>query len=119
MTQLEQTIIERARGYLSLVCAFYDKGDSADEHDRDDFQSNHSGLTALLEFGHLADCGMSPEGQAELLAIEAEAAEAQPLQNGVYWYLGVTRPCSKCRTGLVTMAVPDQLRICPACIEKI
>jgi hypothetical protein len=78
MTQLEQTIIERARGYLAGVRAFYAKVDQADEHDREDFQNNHAGLTALLEFGHMNDCGMSPEGQAELLAIEADAAAAIP-----------------------------------------
>lgn len=49
---------------------------------------------------------------------EREKAEAMPLQNGCYWYLGVTRPCSKCSTGVVTMTLPNQLQVCPACVGK-
>lgn len=49
---------------------------------------------------------------------ERMRAEAMPLQNGCYWYLGVTRPCTKCTTGVVTMTIPNQLRICKACVEK-
>lgn len=83
MNQLEQTIIERARGYLAGVIYFYAKGEQADELDRHDFQSNHASLTALLEFGHLADSGMSADAQAQLLAIEAEAAAAIPGRTSV------------------------------------
>jgi len=45
-------------------------------------------------------------------------ADAMPLKNGCYWYLGVTRPCAKCTTGVVTMKIPNQLRICATCIAK-
>lgn len=50
--------------------------------------------------------------------VERSRADAMPLQNGCYWYLGVTRPCSKCTTGVVTMTIPNQLRICAACVAK-
>ena len=72
MTKLEQTIIERAHEHLSAVKAFYAqiKAGTTDADARDDYRRDHAQLNALLEFGHMSDSGMSPDGRAALLAVE-------------------------------------------------
>jgi hypothetical protein len=78
MTQLEQTITERARAHLAGVRAFYAKAKAgtAAEGDRDAYQRDHAAMNALLELAHWRDSGMSAEGRDALLAVEVEAAEA-------------------------------------------
>ena len=75
-SKLEQTIVERAREHLKAVKAFYALNGNSDEDSRDDYRRDHAQLYALLEFGHLSGCGMSPEGRAALLAVEADCATA-------------------------------------------
>lgn len=78
MTQLEQTIFERARDHLAAVLAFYGKAKAGtvEEDDRHDYSRDHAALYALLEFGHLRDSGMSAEGRTALLVVEDDAAAA-------------------------------------------
>ncbi|HFL2835920.1 hypothetical protein ACR3H8_33375 [Pseudomonas aeruginosa] len=78
MTQLEQTIAERARAHLAGLQTFYAKAKAgtAVEDDRRDYQRNHAAMDALLELRHWRDSGMSEAGRDALLSVELEAAKA-------------------------------------------
>lgn len=92
----------------------YDLGDLSDEipHMRR-FAAALNELADALEAAAEAD----QHGDA---AEEGESEGNSPPDDeaGCYWHIGATRPCSKCSTGVVTMTVPNQLRICPACVEN-
>lgn len=77
LTQLEQTIIEHARGYLADVIRFYEqhKARSNNNADRDDYKRDRAALNALLALGHQHGAGMCDDARAALLAVEdADAA---------------------------------------------
>ena len=76
MNRLEQAIIDRARDFLADVLDFDEKqkAGTADDEDRNNSHADHAALSALLEFGHMRDCGMSDEGQDALQEIERALA---------------------------------------------
>ncbi|ELQ8316869.1 TPA: hypothetical protein ACQRHU_005875 [Pseudomonas aeruginosa] len=78
MSQLEQTIVDRARAHLAGVSVFYirAKAGTAEEVDRRGYERDHAAMNALLELGHWRDGGMSEAGRSALLAVEVEAAVA-------------------------------------------
>lgn len=78
ISQLEQSLVERARGYLSGVQDFYTKAKlgTAGEQERRDYERDHAAMNALLKLGPCRDSGMSEVGRNALLAVEVEAAVA-------------------------------------------
>lgn len=80
MSKLEQALIDRAKDFMADVLDFYakEKAGTASDEDRYNFHADHAALSALLEFGHMRDSGMSDEGRSSLSDIERAAVA--PLQ---------------------------------------
>lgn len=78
LPRLEQKLIDEARDCLAACQRFYARAEAGtvSAEDRSDYVADRAALLALLAFGYLPDSGVTEEGRAALLAIEADADAA-------------------------------------------
>jgi hypothetical protein len=78
LPRLEQKLIDQARDYLAACQRFYARVEAGtvSAEDRSDYVADRAALLALLAFSYLPDSGVTEEGRAALLAIEADTDAA-------------------------------------------